>query len=309
MTRYLTFFLFIFILKVTATPFPIQFSISEKKIVNEIPKKLQDFATVIPGKINTYVFHSEKEYYHDYQKSYFGVTCCKGGWDCMRHYEILANGCIPYFLDLDKCDLNTMHFLPRDLIKEAMNMEGVSYLKIDHSRFDLAKYYDLLNKILEHTRNHLSSKSMAKYILQKINYSGSGKILYLSNSTEPDYLRCCTLIGFKELLGDRIVDYPKIEHIYRNYRRDTKRLYGKGFTYTRVIDEIPVDRNNIEERIKQKEFDLIIYGSFHRGLIWHDLVQQVYTPDEVVYLCGEDFHNCDFHGHKNFFLREFSGNK
>ena len=29
-------------------------------------------------------------------KKYFWITI-KAGWDCLRHYEILMNGCIPYF--------------------------------------------------------------------------------------------------------------------------------------------------------------------------------------------------------------------
>lgn len=42
---------------------------------------------------NTYIFENEEEYYNDYKKSLFAITRKKGGWDCMRHYEILACGC------------------------------------------------------------------------------------------------------------------------------------------------------------------------------------------------------------------------
>jgi hypothetical protein len=27
----------------------------------------------------------------------------KGGWDCLRHYEIIGNGCMPYFENIEKC--------------------------------------------------------------------------------------------------------------------------------------------------------------------------------------------------------------
>lgn len=37
----------------------------------------------------------EHRYYDDYSRSYFAVTRRKGGWDCMRHYEILAAGTHP----------------------------------------------------------------------------------------------------------------------------------------------------------------------------------------------------------------------
>lgn len=285
-------------------PFPIQFCIPEIKMVTTIPHKDKDFAFLIPGDLSTYIYTSESVYYHDYQRSYFAITKKKGGWDCMRHYEILANGCIPYFIDLDKCNENTMAYLPKDLILEAMNLEGVSYLKIDHTKFNRAKYYELLNKILEYTRTHLTTKKMAEYLLETINYSGSGKILFLSNDVSPDYMRCCMLAGLKELLGDRIIDFPKIDHIYTSYL-DAHHLYGKGFSYTQIVDDIPVDRENIEQRIRNKEFDIVIYGSVHRGLRFHNLVRQTYDVEKIVYICGEDDHQCIYSHFPNLFLREF----
>jgi hypothetical protein len=289
-------------------PHPIQFSIPESKIVQKIPVKDLDFAPLIPGQLDTYIYERESEYYKDYQRSYYAVTCKKAGWDCLRHYEILANGCIPYFIDLDLCDLNTMYFLPRDLIREAMNLEGVSYLKIDHQKFDKAKYENLLKKLLAHTRKYLTTKAMASYLLKTIQYKGNGKILFLSYDQYPDYMRCLTLIGLRELLQDRLVDYPKIEHLYKSYTGNISELYGKGMTYSKTLEELPIDRNHIEERIKNKEFDLIIYGSVHRGLLFYDLVKQTYAPKKIIYICGEDCHSCEFINLKNLFIREFEGN-
>ena len=117
----------------------------------------------------------------------------------MRHYEILANGCIPYFLDLDRCDSNTMYFLPRELIKEAMNLEGISYLNIDHSKFDRSKYFEILNKLLAYTRKCLTTRAMANFLLNTIHYKETGKILYLSSDLSPDYMRCLLLTGLKEI--------------------------------------------------------------------------------------------------------------
>ncbi|MDE3045947.1 MAG: hypothetical protein KGJ02_04815 [Verrucomicrobiota bacterium] len=288
-----------------AKPHPIQFALSETKMVKEIPPKDRDFAVVIPGDISTYVYSEEKDYYKDYQRSYFAVTKKKGGWDCMRHYEILANGCIPYFLDLEECPSKTMTLLPKKLILEAMHLPGVSYLEIDHRVFDENRYYEILEELLDYTRERLVARKMAQKILDRVKYKGKGKILYLSKQTYPDYLRCCMLIGLKELLGPRVVDVPKVEHIYTNYPENTLKLYGKGFSYTKVVEDEPVDRENIKQRIKKKEFDLIIYGSVHRGLLFHSLVRKVYPKEKIVYLCGEDEHKCKFKHYHNLFLREY----
>lgn len=301
--------------KIYSDPFPIQFAIPEVKIIKEVPTKNRDFAFIIPGDLKTYIYNNELEYYKGYQNSYFAITRAKGGWDCMRHYEILANGCIPYFIDIDKCNPNTMIGLPKDLIWEAMHLDGVprinveqsfnpKNLKIDHKRFNKKKYYEILNKLLDHTRKYLTTRAMAEYLLRKINYNGTGTVLYLSNEPTPDYMRCCMLIGLKELLGDRVIDYPKIEHIYKTYP-DSHHLYGRGFSYTRVSEDFTIDRENIEQRIKNKEFDIVIYGSVHRGLRFHDTVCNVYDKHSIAYICGEDSHKCEFSHWNNLFLREF----
>jgi hypothetical protein len=290
---------------VRAVPFPISFSVSEKKIISEIPKKDKDFAQVIPGNLGTYIFTEEHDYYRDYQRSYFAITRRKGGWDCLRHYEILANGCIPYFVDLNHCSANTMHLLPKDLIWEAMHLKGVSYGHIDHTIFDYKRYYEILEKLLEYTRTHLCAANIAKHMLDSIGYQGNGSILFFANDTAPDYLKSCVIIGFKELIADRFIETPRADYLYTDFTGNPKAMYGKGFTYTRVIDDIPVDRENIEERIKNREFDLIIYGYVHHGLPLYDLVQQYYEPEKILYMCGEDTHNCSFTHLQNFFLREY----
>ena len=75
-------------------------------------------SSLIPGDTKTYIYNNETDYYNEYKQSFFAITKKKGGWDCMRHYEILANGTIPYFLNIEACPPNTMALLPKDLIME-----------------------------------------------------------------------------------------------------------------------------------------------------------------------------------------------
>ncbi len=288
-----------------AKPYPITFAIPECKIVDKIPEKDLDFAPLIPGKLDTYKYTEEEEYYRDYRRSYFAITQKKGGWDCLRHYEILACGCIPYFLDLESCNEDTLYFFPKQLVKEAMNLKGVHRGYIDFDIFDEARYSEILEELLQYTREHLTTKQMGKYILRTAGYSGTGKVLYLSNSIWPDYMRCTMLIGLKEALGTDVIDVPKIPHIYTSYPQ-VRHLYGRGFSYTKILPDDQVDRENIEKRIKNKEFELIIYGSVHRGLPHYNLVLENYPQDKIFYICGEDAHNCEFLTLPNLFLREFN---
>jgi hypothetical protein len=138
---------------------PITFGIPTSKLATPNISKTQRYATCIPGQPETYIFKSEQPYYEDYQKSYYGVTMKKAGWDCMRHYEILGNYCIPYFIGLEDCPQNTLTNLPKELLLEARELV--------HS-FDESKYFSILNELFEHTKSHLTTKELAKSILEKI---------------------------------------------------------------------------------------------------------------------------------------------
>lgn len=89
----------------------ISFSIPEEKISTLIPCKSKDFPKHIvdpevlalaTGSSERYAFESEAEYYKDLQESRFGITTKRAGWDCLRHYEIAANGTVLCFRDLHK---------------------------------------------------------------------------------------------------------------------------------------------------------------------------------------------------------------
>jgi hypothetical protein len=296
--------------------YPISFSIPKEKIISDIIPKEKIMSTYIPGipgDSRTYIYDNETEYYNEYKKSYFAITKKKAGWDCMRHYEILANGCIPFFIDIENCPVNTMALCPKDLFIEANTLCSKFITKniYELTMTDLNEYYILRSKLLEYTKNHLTTDKMASYILEKTNFTNVTRILYLTQDPSPDYLRCLTLHGFKELFGEKCHDFPKIPHIYKSHNLDINNLYGRGMTYSNLLE--PNLHNNsldntIEEDIKNKYYDIIIYGSYHRGMPYYDLICQVYKPNEIILLCGEDIHCCNYNyflekGH-NLFVRE-----
>jgi len=88
---------------------PISFSIPSEKIIESTTEKTKLFAQHIVdkevamelhGSENTTLFECEKDYYADIQKSKFGITTKRAGWDCLRHYEIAGNGAVICFKDL-----------------------------------------------------------------------------------------------------------------------------------------------------------------------------------------------------------------
>lgn len=278
---------------------PITFSIPEEKICVCTPVKDKLLSSLLPGVMSTYIYTTEHDYYNEYKRSYFAITTKKAGWDCMRHYEILANGCIPYFPDIELCPPNTMALFPKELIIQGNLLYNKikSYSNDVPNDEDLQLYLTLRDKLLDYTREYLTTCKMATYVLEKANMSSSNNILYLSGDTSPDYLRCVTLHGFKSLYGTKCHDYPKIPHIYKSNDIRYDALYGRGITYTNLLDSTMRDDSldeTIENRIKSKQFDCIVYGSYHRGMPYIDLISTIYKPNEIILLCGEDIHACNY---------------
>jgi len=102
--------------------YSINFAIPKEKIVHTInPKPLNILAPLIPGRYSTYIYENEQDYYQSYQNSVFALTYKKMGWDTLRHYEILMNGCIPLFLNIDKCPEKILTNLPKKLLFDVFN--------------------------------------------------------------------------------------------------------------------------------------------------------------------------------------------
>jgi hypothetical protein len=143
--------------------FPIHYAIHPSKLVNNEVVKTQELSDSIPSMDNCthissshYIFNNEKDYYENYQKSRYGITKKKGGWDSMRHYEILANKCVPLFENLENCPDLTLTNLPKKLLIEIKN----KYDKITKTE------YDFYNKeLFDYTKQNLTTNSLCDYIL------------------------------------------------------------------------------------------------------------------------------------------------
>lgn len=135
---------------------PITFGIPDDLLLEKIPNKERFLATVIPGNTSTYIFTDEKSYFDDYKKSYFGLTVKKGGWDCLRHYEIIANRCVPYFPNIENCPKKTLVNFPKELIRYSNSFVEKNKIPND--------YETINNELFEHAKNNLTCSSLVKQI-------------------------------------------------------------------------------------------------------------------------------------------------
>lgn len=143
--------------------YPISFAFPKEKINLYDIEKNQIFSSIIPGEttLGTYKFISEKEYYEEYSKSYFALTMKKSGWDCMRHYEIIANKCLPIFQNIEMCPEETMKTLPKKIflkINNIINEKGMEWFSMNEI------YSELNEKIYEHFINNCTTEKLYRYI-------------------------------------------------------------------------------------------------------------------------------------------------
>lgn len=140
---------------------PISFAIPEFKIYSGDIMKVMHTATIMPGNNLTYIFDTESSYYNDYQISMFGHTRRKMGWDCMRHYEIIANRCVPVFTDIADCPKNTLVNYPKELSLEALDL----YNNFKNNDTCYEKYYSIESQFINHMLEHQTTKVLANYVL------------------------------------------------------------------------------------------------------------------------------------------------
>jgi len=140
--------------------FPISFGLPTIKI-NFNEKKIKDYSFITPLDKKTYIYTEEKDYYNDYSEARLGVTCKKAGWDCMRHYEILGNGCLPNFIDIQNCPTRTMESFPKEL---CLNLNND--LKTEKASVVYEKY---VSKFKNHFFENNTAQSIAKKLINTIN--------------------------------------------------------------------------------------------------------------------------------------------
>lgn len=157
---------------------PVSFSIPEEKIVDLQPIKTklfpkhivdEEIAANVKGFFTKYAFDNEKDYYADLQSSRFGMATKRSGWDCLRHYEIAANGVVICFRDLNKKPVTCA---PHGLIP------GVNC--IAYSNYD--EVMKQISGISEERYRQIQNESM-KWITQNTTISRAKEIL--NNFTSP----------------------------------------------------------------------------------------------------------------------------
>lgn len=274
--------------------FPISLSIPEYKITSEINDKTNLLSSFLPNEPSTHIYETEEDFYEQYRKSMFAYTNKKEGWDCLHHYEIIANCCIPFFIGLNECPTYTLTNFPKKLLYKARQVyrELHNVPLNEFEKYEKDYCYLLINDFLTYMKEHLTTTSIAKHILEKTEYYNIKTILFLPNNENPSPLCSLTLHGLKTLLGKKCHDYPKLEYAYSS-DNDYSHYPNKGFTYTKIISQFMYDKsknNTIMEDIENHKYDIIIYGNCRKTMNddLYDVIKKYYLSEEIIFIISDE---------------------
>ena len=280
---------------------PLSYCIPDELIVDYdvLKKKTTEVASLVPGETSTYIFGvgEEDKYYEMYQTSLFAHTRKKGGWDCLRHYEIMANGCIPIFEELEHCPSSIMTTFPKELVQEACR----ELLPWNYNNKPL--YDSYVMRILSHISKNCSASAQATYFLQKMSGIKQPKnVLMIQCNHGINYSRELFWIGLNRFIrsqGGTVMEYPKMDYLYDSYTKDCGSLYGNGFTYSKRLEGVDEQYiyKEVIQKIESRFFDLIIFGKvgpdeLNEGSIpdlplWNYVFKK-YGKHEIAFIYGGD---------------------
>jgi hypothetical protein len=197
---------------------------------------------------SSYVFSNEKDYYDDLARSYFGLSMKKAGWDCMRHYEILAAGSVLLFKNLKHkptaCAPHCPHFLNYSSKEDLMQI--VKALLPNGKPND--QYRQVLNAqrswLLENGTAEAHARNLVGHIREFVQPLHSerplgadervGKLIQLYTNTAKEALLFNAMLFKKK--------HPLMERIYRHALVSTPAI--RRFVSSRLLHEKPISKSN-----------------------------------------------------------------
>lgn len=141
---------------------PINFSLKKRMIQQTAPAEAR-FEKSLGTK---YLFDNEEDYYDDIASAWFGLSCKKGGWDCLRHYEIIAAGTLLLFRDYDKkppfCSPQFLPCFSYSSLEELQNL--MNRLVVNNQ--PTQEYIDMLEKQRLWLYNYGTTRARARAIYE-----------------------------------------------------------------------------------------------------------------------------------------------
>jgi hypothetical protein len=236
----------------------------------------------------------------------------------MRTLEILAVGCLPYYLALEGVGEYGLNNLPREVlllvqdhlpglvrpgsrITAAGRWKFTSLRPVNYKELNITRYNHIVDKLLTYTRKSLTPDVGMRHILAQLHLPAFPRnvlVILAHDVVGMGYLGISFMFGMYAL-NITVTEVPRQEELYNTTECHKFRHYGNGYTvYCRIKEYPHVRRDNIAERILAKEFDLIAYRffdnpdqlapHFHTTMPYFKEVTSTLDPKRIVFLNDRD---------------------
>ncbi len=137
---------------------PIGFGVPREIFRRDVPKT-QILAATIPNFNKEYAFTDEAEYHMEYARSSIAITTRKHGWDALRHYEIVANFCMPHFPGLESCPASTLSHFPKEEVVRYNSSCGMSVSD---------GWQQAMESVWGHCLENCTTEAVFRYVMGKL---------------------------------------------------------------------------------------------------------------------------------------------
>jgi hypothetical protein len=188
-------------------------------------------------------------------------------WDTPDILDIIKNNNLPIFNNISSSPTYTMINYPKNLLNE---------IKIKKNDPSLNKLY-YLNLLKNFINNNLTNTQIIKYILRVIKMDSINNVLFISSDMK-NRLSNDLYNGLKNVFGSNCdILFPNNEIQIDNILKCSNEINN----YSDEIDKII---NNI----KNKYYDIIVFGSIQKSNEFLDLVLSIYKKEQIIGVFGSD---------------------
>lgn len=146
---------------------PLDFKCKNQVFQKTYPKySFFENPTDLGGNKNHHLFTNEDDYFSDLSKSWFGLSCKKGGWDSLRNYEIIASGTLLLYRDYkNKPKLCSPQALPALSYSSEKQLNNLTKRLVENNQ-PSSEYIRILQAQREWLYRFGTTKARAAHILQ-----------------------------------------------------------------------------------------------------------------------------------------------
>lgn len=269
--------------------YPIWFGLPDSVVptfdATDAKSKVFHYSPMDPRHPSSYKFDTVESYMDQYKKSWFGITMKKGGYDCMRHLEIIAAGCIPV-MEMRGIPFGTMFPYPKKLLQ---------YVYENQMEISIENRLEIRKVLRANFERYLKASQIVKYMFDVTgtDVESIKKVLFIDEaaSFHQNYLTTTVYYGLISLLGhDKIDVVYEMPYLFDDYTGDTSKLYGKGYNYAKCLPASQKTRRVAWKDVNIDDYDLIVLGEFSRNYSKVAKVLSASTAKTWI-LDGEDIRN------------------